>query len=296
MFKDFSDWVIYEGFHEGSGRSEKIWLKNLATNQIGLFKFKKDLNTKDHISEKLASELAALLGIPCAHVEIGIYNGREGSMSFLINKDDEALIEGIWLINQLYPNYSAEKMYDESTEEYYSLEMIVNSVEKYGLLPELLKMLVFDYLIGNSDRHQNNWAIISKGDKTYTFSPLYDNSSSLCCYVPEDKIASLLGNDKNRWNALVKTKSRSIVRLDKKNKKTPTHEEVLKYICDNDRYFKYVYELLVEICKKITVENLDSLFAKYPIEILSEQRKELIKRFLIDKVGIIREILNRKEA
>jgi len=27
MFKDFSDWVIYDGAHEGSGRSEKIWLE-----------------------------------------------------------------------------------------------------------------------------------------------------------------------------------------------------------------------------------------------------------------------------
>ena len=252
------------------------------------------MGTKDHISEKLASELAALLGLPSAHVEIGIYKGREGSMSFLINRDNEDLIEGIWLINELYPNYSAEKMYDDSKQEYYSLEMIINSIEKYGLLADLLKMLIFDYLIGNSDRHQNNWAIISKGERKYDFSPLYDNSSSLCCYVPERQIADLLGNDMNRWKALVRTKSLSIVKLDKKSKKRPQHEEVLLYVCEH--YFEHVYDVLKQIRLKITVESLDVLLAKYPEEILSAIRKELIKRYLLDKIEIIREILDRKEA
>ena len=86
MLKDFSTWEIYDGAHEGSGRSEKIWLKNPVTAQIGLFKYKKDLQTKDHVSEKLASDLAALLELPCAQVEIGTYEKHEGSMSYLINK------------------------------------------------------------------------------------------------------------------------------------------------------------------------------------------------------------------
>ena len=41
--KDFSFWEKYDGASEGSGRSEKIWLLNPDTDQIGLFKFKKDI-------------------------------------------------------------------------------------------------------------------------------------------------------------------------------------------------------------------------------------------------------------
>ena len=37
---DFSSWNEYEGTAEGSGRSEKIWLKSLD-GRIGLFKFPK---------------------------------------------------------------------------------------------------------------------------------------------------------------------------------------------------------------------------------------------------------------
>jgi len=294
MFKDFSDWLVYEGFHEGSGRSEKIWLKNPNSDQIGLFKYTKDQKTKDHISEKLASDLTALLEILCAYVELGFYRGREGSMSFLINQTGEDLIEGIWLINEYYPSYSAEKMYDDAVDEYYSLEMITNSIRKYGLLPDLLRMLVFDYLIGNTDRHQNNWAIISKGEREYTFSPLYDNSSSLCCYVQDQHLGSLLGNDAKRWNALVITKSLSIVRIDKKNRKRPRHEEVLAYIWEH--YSDQVHGFIEQIQQKITAGNIDELLAGYSETQLSMERKEVIKRFLLAKVRLINQIIDRKEA
>jgi len=294
MFKDFSDWLVYEGFHEGSGRSEKIWLKNSITDQIGLFKYRKDQNTKDHISEKLASDLTALLEIPCAHVELGIFHGREGSMSFLINQAGEDLIEGIWLINEYYPSYSAEKMYDDGVDEYYSIEMLTTAIQKYGLLPDLLRMLVFDYLIGNTDRHQNNWAIISKGEREYAFSPLYDNSSSLCCYVQEQHLGSLLGNDARRWNTLVRTKSLSIVRIDKKNRKRPRHEEVIAYIWEH--YSDQVQGFIEQIQHKITESNIDQLLSDYPENQLSMERKELIKRFLLAKVRLINEIIDRKEA
>lgn len=35
-FKNFDDWSPYEGFAEGSGRSEKIWLQS-QDGKIGLF-------------------------------------------------------------------------------------------------------------------------------------------------------------------------------------------------------------------------------------------------------------------
>ena len=59
--KDFSFWKEYEGTSEGSGRSEKIWLQNPDTGQTGLFKFKKDVGTTDHISECIAYKIAKLL-------------------------------------------------------------------------------------------------------------------------------------------------------------------------------------------------------------------------------------------
>lgn len=172
--KDFSFWEEYKGASEGSGRSEKIWLQNPDTGQIGLFKFKKDVGTTDHISECIAYEIAQLLDIPCAKFELGRYHGREGSISYsIIKNSSQNLVEGINFITLLYPEYDPEKFIDVRTERRYSIEMVKKSIEEFVPIEGFLKMLMFDYLIGNSDRHQNNWAILIKNDKM-EWSPLYD--------------------------------------------------------------------------------------------------------------------------
>lgn len=102
MMKDFSGWEEYEGLSEGSGRSEKVWLKNPKNNEIGLFKYTKSDTTTEHISEKIAELLAERIDIKCAHIDIGTYHGRKGSMSYQINKHGENLIEGINLITRYY--------------------------------------------------------------------------------------------------------------------------------------------------------------------------------------------------
>lgn len=123
--KDFSDWEEYSGNADGSGRSEKIWLT--YGDKIGLFKFPKQAKdgsiTYEHISERLAYDIASVLNVPCAKIDIGTYNGRYGSMSYRINKDNEVLMEGIAFISQMYPEYDIDKLYDAKNKIYYSFKM-----------------------------------------------------------------------------------------------------------------------------------------------------------------------------
>lgn len=60
----------------------------------------------------MAYDIASVLNVPCAKIDIGTYNGRYGSMSYRINKDNEVLMEGIAFISQMYPEYDIDKLYD----------------------------------------------------------------------------------------------------------------------------------------------------------------------------------------
>ena len=104
------------------------------------------------------------------------------------------LLEGIVFIENKYPYYDKDKLEDVYTKTKYSVQMIKNSLRGILDMSEFYKIIIFDILIGNSDRHHSNWAILTRGSvyKTtenmfdiiinYSLCPLYDNGSSLCAY------------------------------------------------------------------------------------------------------------------
>lgn len=288
LIKNFENWIIDKEVPFGSGTRVKDWLTTKDNKMKGLFKYPKlhtdDDNsiTAEHLSEKLAYDIGKLIGIECAKVDIGYFNNKMGSMSYLITDPaKEILIEGIHYISSSYPYYDESKLYDYKNKEYYSLEMILKSIQSSVFKNKILEMCVFDFLIGNSDRHHSNWATIRNENNEIRMSPLYDNGSSLCCYIEEKNIADHF-KDKMRFNSLCDTKSKSIIRLDKTNKKTPTHLEFLKEL---RRTYYYQTRGLVDVIKSnINENNIISILNKYDEDVMSSERKELIKRYLIRKV------------
>lgn len=180
---------------------------------------------------------------------------------------------------------------DIKTGEKYSLEMIKNVLNEFELFEEFLPVLVFDFLIGNTDRHQSNWAFLME-DKTITLSPLYDNSSSLCAYVPESRIDQYLGKDQMLWKSLVDTKSKSLIRITVSDQKLPTHVEVLHFL--KKKYYNQTKGTVYNIEKFVTEENICDILNKYD-EVLSEKRKKLIKKYLLSKIRIMDNIYEGKE-
>lgn len=292
---DFSGWHIYDGFSEGSGRSEKQWLQ-APDETIGLFKWPKinsdNVHTSyEHISEHLAYKIGLLLNIPTAKVDIGYYNERIGSLSYCINKPNEELCEGALFILGKHPFYDVNRLYDPDSHKYYSIEHIFEINEDPKIRNYWIDMMFFDYLIGNSDRHQNNWAFLIEFTDKKTVSmklcPLYDNGSSLCCYVNDTEAEQLLKNDRRRIEALVNTKSRSLIRIDPVCKKSPLHSDVVRYLLKN---FRHSAEIADRITACVTGSAIDDLISVYPDEILPIHRKKLLSVFLSEKVMLLSKI------
>ena len=204
------------------------------------------------------------------------------------------LLEGIVFIENQYPYYDKDKLY--------SIQMIQNSLNGILEMDKFYKIVIFDILIGNSDRHHSNWAILAKGTvyKTpedmldiffnYNMCPLYDNGSSLCAYEDNNNL-EIFFKDKMKFEALVNTKSKSAIGWE--NERPIRHFELLKKIKDN------AYELTVQYIEKIKTnineENIDKILNEFDNNIISIDMKKLLKMYLLERRKRMLEIYDLKD-
>ncbi len=212
------------------------------------------------------------------------------------------LLEGIVFIENQYPYYDKDKLEDTYSNSKYSIQMIQNSLNGILEIDEFYKIVIFDILIGNSDRHHSNWAILSKGTVyttpenvmdilfNYDICPLYDNGSSLCAYEDNNNL-EIFFKDKMKFEALVNTKSKSTIGWE--NERPIRHFELLKKIKDN------AYELTVQYIEKIKTnineENIDKILNEFNNNIISIDMKKLLKMYLLERRKRMLEIYDLKD-
>lgn len=212
------------------------------------------------------------------------------------------LLEGIVFIENQYPYYDKDKLEDTYSNSKYSIQMIQNSLNGILEIDEFYKIVIFDILIGNSDRHHSNWAILSKGTVyitpenvldilfNYDICPLYDNGSSLCAYEDNNDL-QVFFKDKMKFEALVNTKSKSAIGWE--NERPIRHFELLKKIKDNsyDKTIQYIEN----IKNNINEENIDKILSDFDNNIISVDMKKLLKMYLLERRKRMLEIYDLKD-
>lgn len=114
-------------------------------------------------SEVIAYEAGTLLGFKMLKYDIAVYKEVMGCISeSMINSEEEELIEGVKYLQAFAPTYEPSLREHQNR---YTFDLIKNSLEKAKLksyINYIIEVVIFDALIGNGDRHQENWAIINK--------------------------------------------------------------------------------------------------------------------------------------
>lgn len=172
---------------EAMGSRAKFWYQ--PPNPNGgewLFKYPRR-GTGEHWAEKIAAETAACLAIPCAKVELAVFQNERGSVTESFAQGGLALWHGNQILGSIVHGYDPEMKFRQSE---HTLDNIFHAIDFVFTAPDAAKRnktriaeyIVLDALIGNTDRHHENWGILGKryGDGWKgTAAPTFDHASSL---------------------------------------------------------------------------------------------------------------------
>lgn len=280
------DYSIYEISNINYGGSErKIGIK--IENEYYMIKFQKKTafgKRNNHISEYLGSQIFNMLGVTAQETILGTFKDE----NVVVCKDFN--IDGY----QFVPfNDVGESTIEEDKEKYqYSYEDImsllllnkkITNVE--DVVSSFWEIYIIDALLGNFDRHGNNWGFLKKNNK-YEMAPVFDNGSCLFPnMINEDEMIYIM-NSKEETAKRVYSFPTSQIKL---NGKKSSYYDVI-----NSLVYKECNEALIKIFKRINLKEIFNLIDD--IKSISEVHKSFYKYMLNERYEkIIKESYNKLE-
>jgi hypothetical protein len=177
------------------GTKEKFWFAH-HDQRWWLFKFNRTGHGDDW-SEKVASEIAGLLGLPHAHVELATFENRPGIIALdFTRRGALTLVHGNELLTMLVdPKYPKGQNYHVSEHTVQRALVVLKDFRRptgFSAVEEIKDAadvfagyLMLDALVGNTDRHHENWAVlvcrrqVEGVEKGIELAPTFDHASCL---------------------------------------------------------------------------------------------------------------------
>ena len=190
------EWVLEP---EAMGSKDKFWYRQPDEHVAWLFKYPQP-NTGQHWAEKIAAEVAKLLQILHAKVELATFQEKRGSVTESFARKGRSLYHGNQLLEGVVHGYDPTKKFHQSS---HTLSNIWQVMERVFEEPEtarraklrIAEYLVLDALIGNTDRHHENWGILLErpGEGRQNFvAPSFDHASSLGRELVDERRSRIL--------------------------------------------------------------------------------------------------------
>lgn len=182
---------IEREIYEQLGSKEKFWFRH-NDGERWLFKYSR-LNTGEHWAEKVASEVAERLQLPHARVELATFEGHWGSIALDFTQDGRHdLVHGNELLTELDPQYpsgdtyhvsahTVDAVFDVLTQSFVAAPGSASLPDWLGAFDLFIGYLLLDAVIGNTDRHHENWGVLSTSTqpRKVELAPTFDHASSL---------------------------------------------------------------------------------------------------------------------
>lgn len=131
----------------------------------------------DSCAERITTEIAHLMGVRAAGVELAVRHRERGVIGERIGGE---LRHGNELLSDLHLDYQVAQKGPVPGYDLASIRTVLSDHRGWsvglGAFDCFVGLLVFDALVGNTDRHHENWAVVQD---SRTLAPSFDHGASL---------------------------------------------------------------------------------------------------------------------
>ena len=169
---------------EEMGSKPKFWYAYPEQPEsYWLFKYPR-MDRGEHWAEKITAEAAALMEADCAKVDLAEYQGQRGSATKSFTGDNRILTHGNEVLSRALSDYdSAERNFHSTDHTLSNIWIALDrtfkiAAEAANAKCQLAGYLVLDAIVGNTDRHSENWGtlqLINADHHTEYLAPSYDH-------------------------------------------------------------------------------------------------------------------------
>lgn len=249
---------------------------DIISKEKAWFKYQgQGYNVSEACSEKMCYEIAKVLGYNCAKIELAKdENNQIGILNYLfIDVNKITHMDAVSYLNE----QENERPY------FYTVSNIKRTLDNIDgkLFNGFIRLMLFDALVGETDRHEENWGVEITKDG-YEFSPLYDNGCNLLREFRNEEYAAKYYDDIQRFDAYIYKSKTYIFKED--NKHRYKHFELIEYL--NEEY----HDILVKEIRnlnKLTDDKIENIVNKIPNELLTDKHKEYIIYYLKKRRDIL---------
>jgi hypothetical protein len=281
--KEFIGAYIFSKGNNFYKKNKNSWCKYIAKTAEKWYPI-------ESVTEYLINKMGDVLGLKMNECELVICNGQIRFLSKYFLQKNELLIHGAEICGDYLNDREMAKEIAEdkkSARELFTFEFICDSLDNLfgrhsdSIKKELVKMLVYDCLVGNNDRHFYNWGVITNSKrkgKRPIFAPIYDSARGLFWNESDAQIEHIYKISRQIGSKKIANYSKNASpRVSFEDNYKSNHFDLISYIKGYDKEYDQIIKDLSSLSnEEKVVALLRNNFCIY----MSKKRANLIEELI----------------
>ncbi len=273
--------------YEQMGTKSKFWFLDDDGRRV-LFKEGRP-GTGENWAEKVCCEICELLGLPHANYELAKWKGARGVITPTIVAKGYRLVHGNELLAGV-DGYDTEKRYRVRG---HTVRLVVAVVAHSNVnfpigyeAPDEFESaadvftgyLMLDALVGNQDRHHENWALVIGPDRRVYLAPTFDHAASLGRNESDEvRTDRLTTKDKGRSVETYVERAKSALYKVPNSSKPLSTLDAFKEIA---RFRPAAAKYWVSKLRSLSFEDIETILNNIPSSEMSDQARAFALKML----------------